>query len=85
MTVKEILIERSAQKVLVRIPANVADLIIDKLEQLAADPESLRNNVTKLVGTKESRLRVGDWRVIFRDDPDRLIVVKIAPRGGAYD
>jgi mRNA interferase RelE/StbE len=78
-------IERGAAKALARIPANVGDLIEEKIEQLARDPEGLRNNVTRLVGTRESRLRVGDWRVIFRIDGDTLIVIKIAPRGSAYE
>jgi len=78
-------IERSAVKSLIRLPANTGDLIESKIEQLASDPGSLKNNVTRLVGTKESRLRVGDWRVIFRIDGGMLRIIKIAPRGGAYD
>jgi mRNA-degrading endonuclease RelE of RelBE toxin-antitoxin system len=32
------------------------------------------------------RLRVGDWRVVYRrDEADRVItVVTVSPRGGAY-
>lgn len=78
-------IERKASKSLMRLPANVGDLIETKIEQLAYDPPSLKNNVTKLVGTKESRLRVGDYRIIFRIDGDMLKIIRIAPRGGAYD
>jgi mRNA interferase RelE/StbE len=78
-------IERTAAKALARLPMNVGDLIEAKIEQLAADPDSLRNNVTRLVGTRESRLRVGDWRVIFRVDGDVLRILRIAARGNAYD
>ncbi len=78
-------IGRDASKALNRMPANLADLIEQKIEQLAQDPPSLRNNVKRLVGTKESRLRVGDWRVIFEIENDTLIVIKIAPRGRAYE
>jgi mRNA interferase RelE/StbE len=78
-------IDRPAAKMLARLPANVGDLIEAKIEQLAADPESLRNNVTRLVGTRESRLRVGDWRVIFRVDGDVLRIIRIAARGSAYE
>ena len=78
-------IERQALKTLLRLPANLGDLIEAKIEQLAGDPDSLKNNVTRLVGTKESRLRVGDWRVIFRIDHDTLRIIRIAPRGGAYE
>ena len=78
-------IERQALKTLLRLPANLGDLIEAKIEQLAGDPDSLKNNVTRLVGTKESRLRVGDWRVIFRIDATTLHIIRIAPRGGAYE
>lgn len=78
-------IERAALKSLMRLPANIGDLIESKIDQLACDPDSLKNNITRLVGTKESRLRVGDWRVIFRIDADTLLIIKIAPRGGVYD
>ena len=78
-------IERAALKSLMRLPANIGDLIESKIDQLARDPDSLKNNVTRLVGTKESRLRVGDWRVIFRIDEKTLMIIKIAPRGGVYD
>ena len=34
----------------------------------------------------EWRIRVGDWRVVYRIDDGRVvvIVVRVAPRGGAY-
>jgi mRNA interferase RelE/StbE len=31
------------------------------------------------------RLRAGDWRVIYTADLVVLLVVKVAPRGAAYD
>lgn len=31
------------------------------------------------------RSRIGDWRVIFRVSADRMLVISIDPRGGAYD
>jgi mRNA interferase RelE/StbE len=78
-------IERAALKSLIRLPANTGDLIESKIDQLARDPDSLKNNITRLVGTKESRLRVGDWRVVFRIDENVLLIIKIASRGGIYD
>ena len=80
-----IVLEREAAKRLERLPAKTGDLIIAKIEQLAENPDSLRNNVTKLVGSKQSRLRIGDWRVLFFVDGEILVVSRIAPRGGAYD
>ena len=41
----------------------------------------------KLVGyTDEWRIRVGDWRIVYRIDDGVLVVlvVTVTPRGGAY-
>jgi mRNA interferase RelE/StbE len=57
-----------------------------KVRQLAAEPEALTNNVSALKGEQGLyRLRVGDWRVIFTRDLVVLFVVRVAPRGSAYD
>lgn len=61
------------------------DLIRRKIEELAANPEALANNVKRLSGRPESRLRVQDWRVIFRIEDDVLWIDVIAPRGSAYE
>ena len=64
---------------------NKRDLIRHKIEELAADPESLRSNVTRLQDRPESRLRVQDWRVIFRIEGNILWIDKVLPRGSAYE
>lgn len=80
----KIVFGRQASKVLQRLPTNGQDLLAAKIDQLASDPASLRNNVKPLVGSASSRLRVGDWRVVFEADGDTLVVKAIAPRGSAY-
>jgi mRNA interferase RelE/StbE len=46
----------------------------------------LANNVKKLQGREhEYRLRIGDWRVIFAQDGVVLNVLKVSPRGSAYE
>jgi mRNA-degrading endonuclease RelE of RelBE toxin-antitoxin system len=46
-------------------------------------------DVRRLTGVDppEYRLRVGDWRVRFARDPNarRIVVLRILPRGRAYD
>lgn len=81
----EVVFARSAPKALRRIPANTARLIVAKIMQYASDPGSLVNNVTKLQGRKGYRLRVGDWRVIFDESSNRVVVLEVGPRGGVYD
>jgi mRNA interferase RelE/StbE len=69
-----------------KMPATTAQLIRGKIRQYAADPASLANNVKKLQGREdEYRLRVGDWRVIFTEDGVVLDVLKVSPRGSAYE
>lgn len=76
---------REAEKALRRMPVNMARLIVAKINQFASDPMSLANNVKALAGMPGYlRLRVGDWRVILREDGLVVAVIRIAPRGEAY-
>ena len=83
---KQIIFHSEALKTLTRMPLNVARLIRSKIDQYAADPASLSNNV-KALKRREGylRLRVGDWRVILSETGEVIAVIRIAPRGGAYD
>jgi len=44
------------------------------------------NNLTKLQDRDGYRLRVGDWRVIYELEDDRLVMLllEVGPRGGIY-
>lgn len=64
---------------------NVASRIVAKIEAYAADSAKLANNVKRLQGRPEFRLRVGDFRILFLIDGDDLLVVDIAPRGNVYE
>jgi mRNA interferase RelE/StbE len=83
--VKEVSFTRAARKALVRMPRNEAERIRRKIDQYAADPSSLANNVIAMSGSPFIRLRVGDWRVVMNDQGAVLEVVKVGPRGGIYD
>lgn len=75
-----------ATKAMRRLPANLRKRIVSKVEQYAADPSSLANVVTQLVGSDMSRMRIGSWRVIFRiENGDTVVILIVRPRGGAYD
>ena len=43
------------------------------------------NNVKRLVGSSASRLRVGDYRAIFEETGDAILITRVRPRGRAYD
>ena len=81
-----IVFTKQADKALRKMPQNIARLIRQKLDQIAADPYAKHNNVTKLQNRPGYRLRVGDWRIIYEIHNDQLVVLvlKIAPRGGVY-
>ena len=55
------------------------------IDEYAAETGAHANSVTRLVGSKASRLRVGDFRVIFEESESTIAVTKIGPRGSIYD
>jgi mRNA interferase RelE/StbE len=77
--------ERRADRDLERLDPQVKQRVLNAIEQLASDPRSAA--LRKLTGRPESRLRVGDWRVIVElDVPARTIVIaRVLPRGRAND
>jgi mRNA interferase RelE/StbE len=63
-------------------------IIKAKLLILARNPAALKNNIRRLSGPEEAlyRLRIGAYRVIFRKDINRLVilVVRIGHRREIY-
>ena len=83
----EIIYHQKAQKTLKKMDNKTANLIMDKIDQLAEDTTKLSNNITPLSGPEFKgiyRLRVGNWRVFFNEDGEILNILKIGPRGGVY-
>lgn len=82
---------KQAVKVLRRLPANTARLIRAKLEELAQNPETMRNvkwlHGAQAHGSSTYRLRVGDWRVVYRLEYNarRIVVIDIDNRGRIYE
>jgi mRNA interferase RelE/StbE len=76
---------RIAGKALRKMGSPEAGRIRAKIAQLAEDPAAVAGSVAALKGVDAQRLRVGDWRVIFSMEPDRLIVLKIAHRREVYE
>ena len=64
---------------------NMAARIRRSLEEYAADPDAHASNVTRLVGSSSSRMRVGDYRAIFVETEAELTVVRVGPRADVYD
>jgi mRNA interferase RelE/StbE len=82
----EIFFTKQADRTLRKMSHDTARLIREKFDQLAQDPYAVNPNVAKLQGRPGYRFQVGDWRVIYELEDDRLVimVLKVAPRGGVY-
>ena len=76
---------RDAAKALLRMPRDQALRIRRKLDELARDPLNAAS-VKKLTAHPGFRLRIGEWRVIYLLDRDRIViqVIRIASRGEVY-
>lgn len=77
---------KSFDKRLGGLPVNLQKRILAKILEVAADPYAPRNTLAKLQGTDGYRLRVGDWRIIYTLEDERLVmlVLEIDSRGGIY-
>ena len=62
--------------------------IKDKIIQLAEDPSQLKNRIKPLKGKYQNllRLRVGSYRIIFKKEENKLIIIiiRIAHRREVY-
>ena len=77
---------RQARNYLARLPLKIKSTIVNNLHELAANPDNPYLNIDVLKGREGFRLRVGQYRIIYTRQDDRLIieVVKIRPRGDIY-
>ena len=77
---------KSFDKALARLPLNWQKRIVAKVKEVAVDPYAPNNNLTKLQGRDGYRLRVGNWRVIYELQDERLVMLLLdmGPRGDIY-
>ena len=62
--------------------------VVAKIERYAADPASLANQVSMLTSSEHRRMRVGNYRVIFTVESDKIAVMvglRVRHRRKAYD
>lgn len=65
------------------IDKKVAGAIFSKIESLS---NNLQGDVKKLANfTPEYRMRVGDYRVLFETEGEKIIIYRIRHRKEAYD
>jgi mRNA interferase RelE/StbE len=75
-------IKPKAIKDLKDIPKQDGKKIVEKLKLLE---NNLQGDIKRLTNfTPEYRMRVGDWRILFEVDADKIIVYRIQHRREAY-
>jgi mRNA interferase RelE/StbE len=79
-----LLIKRSAADELGRIPKRDLRRVVERIRALGEDPRP--HGCEKLSAQERSRVRQGDYRVVYSiDDAERTVeIVKIGRRGEVY-
>lgn len=78
---------RSARKEFEKLPERIRDNVVKALKLLSHDPYSELLRVKKLKGAEDLfRIRLGDYRVVYEIDGNKLIVIviKIGHRSEIY-
>jgi mRNA interferase RelE/StbE len=79
----ELLFTSRAEKQLSKLPITTIKKILYKLEQAAEFPE--KADLKKLRGFEDLwRIRIGDFRVIFKYENETMIVTKVGHRKDIY-
>jgi mRNA interferase RelE/StbE len=70
-----------------RMPGKTAQALLERMKSVAADPFGAHANVNPLTGLKDRyRLRVGDWRALYRVDrgAGEVVLLDVRKREEAY-
>lgn len=78
-------IKPSAKKTLEKLPRDVRVRITAAIDILAINPRPPKSK--KLVNRTEYRIRIGDYRILYEINDNKLfiMVIKIGHRNNAYD
>jgi mRNA interferase RelE/StbE len=79
---KPILFTPAGARQWMKLTAQVRRRIDVRLTEFAI---SRKGDVKRLKGRQGSRLRVGDWRVIFYEEAGSIVVVAVGHRREIYD
>tara|TARA_B100000678_G_scaffold230570_1_gene199054 strand:- start:126 stop:380 length:255 start_codon:yes stop_codon:yes gene_type:complete len=80
----KITLTKQAAKALQKMQPKQARRIRDAIELIANDPARQDLDIKKMVNTDTMRLRIGDYRVIYREDGCVLAVIRVGARGDVY-
>ena len=65
-----------------KLEKNISSRIIKKVDELKENPFS--KDIKRLKGYDAFRLRVGDFRVIFEIENNKIIILKVGHRRNIY-
>jgi mRNA interferase RelE/StbE len=74
----------TAIRALAKLPKDVRDRILAKINDLAENPDAFPK-VKALQGADGLRIRVGDYRVIFIRDAEVITIRDVGHRSTIYD
>jgi len=66
-----------------KLESPISKRIFKKVEELSENPFS--KDIKKLKGSHDFRLRVGDYRVIFSIEQDKIQILKVGHRKNIYN
>ena len=81
----QISVLREAMRIMSRLDRRTKERIAKAIEEMATNP--FAGDVRPLEGEPDAyRRRIGDWRVLFRVDPEAktVTVYRVGPRGDVY-
>ena len=78
----KIVFDATATRQWLKLSPQIKDRIGKKLEAFAATGHG---DVKKLKGRAGARLRVGDWRVIYYEEAETIVVVAVGHQREIYD
>ena len=79
---RKIVFTTSATREWLKLSPQIRDRIRKKLETFAATG---LGDVKKLKGLAGARLRAGDWRMIYYEEAETIVVVAVGHRREIYD
>lgn len=79
---KEVVFTPAGTRQWIKLSGDVRRRIDKRLKEFA---ESGKGDVKRLRGRNGARLRIGDWRLIFYETSDQIVVVAVGHRREIYD
>ena len=78
----QVILSKATERYLERLNEPTLSRIYKTLAALEKEPP--QGDIKKLEGRDEYRLRMGNYRALFKIEADKILITAIAPRGQVY-